>query len=118
MGHFEVAWGVANCSVAATRIPTQHSFLCEGHASEGFKALRECDVLRKGCDNIRPPHLVQDVPRFAKKVRIGLAVFAVAHAPTNVRGVANVALQRAAPAPQWMIHVFSLLGTAWSAHAV
>lgn len=112
MGHFEVAWGVANGRVAATRIPTQHSVLCERHAGERFEALGERDVFGKGCDNVRSSHLVQDVAGLAEEVRIGLAVFAVAHAPAHSRRVADVASQRAALAPQWMVHDLVLLGTA------
>ena len=118
MGNFEVTRGVADGSVATTRIPTQHSVLCEGHASKGFDALGKGKVLGKGCDNVRSSHLVQDVAGRAQKVRKGLAVFAVAHAPAHFLRVADVAFQSSAPTPQWMVHVWSFLDVVWPGHAV
>ena len=93
IGDFEVTRSVADWRVAAARIPTQQSVLCEGHASEDFEALGESDVLGKGCNNVRSSHLVQNVAGFAQEMRKGLTVFAVAHAPTRFLGVADEALQ-------------------------
>src|SRR6185503_224958 len=109
MGNLAVTRGVANGSVATTRIPTQKSILCERHASEGFNALGESDVLGKGSDNVCSSHRVQNVAGRAEKVREGLAVLAVAHAPAHFLRVTNVAFQSSAPAPQWMVHVWSFL---------
>jgi len=65
MGNFEVTRGVADWSVAATRIPTKHALYIEGHACEGLQSMGESDVLGKGCDNVRSSQLVQDVAGFA-----------------------------------------------------
>jgi hypothetical protein len=118
MGDFEVTRGIANGGVATTRIPTQKSVLCEGHAGEDFNALGEGDVLGKGCDNVCSSHLVQNVAGLAQEMRKGLTIFAVAHAPARFLGVADVAFQSPAPAPQWMVHVWSLLNAARPSHAV
>jgi hypothetical protein len=91
MGNFEVTRGIANGGIATTRIPTQKSVLCEGHASEDFNALGEGDVLRKGCDNVCSSHLVQNITGRAQEMRKGLTVFAVAHTPARFLGIADVA---------------------------
>ena len=65
MGNLEVTRGVANRSVAATRIPTQHALFGEGHACECLQSMGESDVLGKGRDNVRSSHLVQDVASLA-----------------------------------------------------
>ena len=118
MGNLDVTWGVANRSIATTRIPTQKAVLCERHASENFNALSESDVLGKGSDNVCSSHRVQNVAGRAQKVREGLAVLAVAHAPAHFLRAADVAFQSSAPAPQWMVHVWSFLNAAWPSHAV
>ena len=113
MGNFEVARGVADWRIAATRIPAEKSVLCERHASEGFEALGKGDVLGKNCDNVRSSHLVQNIVGRSQEMRKGLTVFAIAHAPAPFFRVADVAFQHSAPALHWMVHVWSPLNVAW-----
>ena len=97
--YFEVTRSVANWSVATTRIPTQQSVLCEGHASEDFEALGEGDILGKSCDDVRSYHLVQNVAGLSQEVRKSLTVPAIANAAVRLVGVADVAFQSPASAP-------------------
>ena len=107
-GNFEVTPGIADRSVAATRIPAQEAVFRERHASERLESLGEGEVLGKGCDHVCSSEFVQNLVGLSKEMCIGLTVSAITDASAHSLGVSNVASQSTALASQWMGHVSSL----------
>src|SRR5882724_498800 len=97
---------VADGRVATTRVPTQHSFLRQPHALQGFDALGKRKVLRKYLNHIRASPLIQNLALLAEKIRKGLTILAVADHSVCAARLLDPTAYGSAAASQWMLHSF------------
>src|SRR5450631_3509502 len=89
----EVAGGVSDGRIAATRVPPEESTVGQGHANESLQALRKVNMPGKRGNEFRSTQFVQHrVVRALEKVGESLAVLAVANSPARHVRSADVAL--------------------------
>jgi hypothetical protein len=107
VGYPSVSWRVPNRGRTAACVPAQKTVLAQRYAGKCLEPGGEMHMLREHSYDLGASILVDD-PRRTKEARECLAILAIADGSSSSCGRDDMALKRAAAAPKWMVHCWSI----------